>query len=352
MDNSSNTILDNPNNTNVDNSSLYISPLRGPGFVVFNVVMLLAVVLPVIAANTVILVALVLESSTVKVVRLVLGSILVSCLLTALGLAMQHISGIILSLSPVNNPPRVPCTITIFVIGFGGAARRVFMATFVVIVYIIKSGKDTKKHTFVAVLTAVVTLWVLAFLGTSPLFSQDIVYTKYVDSLSCGPQPINVYSYIYVGLYLLVFGLVPLSVTIVLLVITACFIKYHSFTDIQAKTAMVKFGFFLLLGNCINLLGQLVTVIAIFINPTSSSDREMIPRDARGRIYTVYTLLNVSLIPTPILIPIYFKPIRKRLRHWLCCCMLKKRMVKLMNNRNTVAGSRSVHGPEMAMTEI
>ena len=352
MDSSSNTILDNPNNTSVDNSSLYISPQSGPGFVAFNIVMLLAVVLPVIAANTIILVALVLESSTVKVVHLVLGSILVSCLLSALGLAMYHISGIILNNSSVNNPPKLPCTITVFLINFGVVARRVFMATFAVIVYIIKSGKDTKKHTFVAVLTAVVTLWVLAFLGTSPLFSQDIVRTKYADSLSCGPQPIKVYSYIFIGLYLLFFGLVPLSVTIVLLVITSCFIKYHSFTDIQAKTAMVKFGFFLLLGNGINFLGQLVTVIAIYINPTSSSDREMIPRDARGRIYTVYTLLNVSLIPTPILISIYFKPIRKRLHHWLCCCMLKKRMVKLMNNRNTVEGSRSAHGPEMAMTEI
>ena len=53
----------------------------------------------------------------------------------------------------------------------------VFMATFAVIVYIIKSGTATKKHTFVAVLTAVVTLWVVAFLGVSPLFSQDIVHT-------------------------------------------------------------------------------------------------------------------------------------------------------------------------------
>ena len=82
-----------------------LSPLSGPGFLVFNVVMLLAVVLPVIAANTVLLVALVLESSTVKMVRLVLGSILVSCLLAALWLAMYHIAGIILNRSPVDNPP-------------------------------------------------------------------------------------------------------------------------------------------------------------------------------------------------------------------------------------------------------
>ena len=95
-----------------------LSPLSGRGYL-----MLLAVVLPVIAANTVLLAALVLESSTVKVVRLVLGSILVSCLLAALGLAMYHISGIILNLSAADkqrNPPEVLCTITPFC--FGGAA--------------------------------------------------------------------------------------------------------------------------------------------------------------------------------------------------------------------------------------
>ncbi len=132
-----------------------LSPLSGPGFLVFNVVMLLAVVLPVIAANTVLLVALVLESSTVKMVRLVLGNILVSCLLTALGLAMYHIAGIILNRSPVDNPPEVPCTITLFLIGFGGAARMEFVALFAVVVYLVKSGRDTKKNTFVAVLIAV-----------------------------------------------------------------------------------------------------------------------------------------------------------------------------------------------------
>ena len=69
MDNSSYTSMDNLSN------SFYVSPLSGPSFLAFNVAMLVAVVLPVITANTVILVALVLDSSTVKVVRLVLGSI-------------------------------------------------------------------------------------------------------------------------------------------------------------------------------------------------------------------------------------------------------------------------------------
>ena len=96
---------------------------------------------------------------------------------------MYHISGLIVSLSPVNIPPMFSCTITMFLITYGGAARMVFTALFAIVVYIIKSNKESQKYTFV-VLIAVVTLWVIAFLGASPLFSQDLVHTNYADSYS------------------------------------------------------------------------------------------------------------------------------------------------------------------------
>ena len=326
----------------MDNNTL--SPLSGPGFLVFNVVMLLAAVLPVIVANTVLLVALALESFTVKVVRLVLGSILVSCLLVALGLAMYHISGIILNRSPVRNPPAVPCTITLFLIGFGGAAKLEFVALFAVVVYIVKSGRDTKKNTFIAVLVAVVILWVLAFLGAFPLLSQDSFYMWYKDELSCGHKATDrYYSYILFGIRVL-FDLVPLCVTIVFLAIIICFIKYHSFTDIQAKTTMVKLSFFLLLSSSANMAAQLILCsIAVFSRTTSS----------QALIYAAFTSFNSALIPTPILIPIYFKPIRKQLCIWLSCCMLKKRMAKHMSKHSSILeGSESVHGPEKAMKEV
>ena len=161
--------MDNLSNTSLNYTSLH--PLDSPGFVVFNVGMLLGVVLPVIAVNTVILVALILESAIVKAIRFVLGSILVSCILSALGLAMYHIAGIVLKLSPVNNPPTAPCTVTMFLIIFGGTARLVFMPTFAVIVYIIvRCGKATKKFFVIINFVVVAVLWILSFLVTSPFF--------------------------------------------------------------------------------------------------------------------------------------------------------------------------------------
>ena len=326
--------MDNLSNTSLNYTSLH--PLDSPGFVVFNVVMLLGVVLPVIAVNTVILVALVLESAIAKAIRSVLGSILVSCNLMALGLAMYHIAGIVLKFSPVNNPPTAPCTVTMFLISFGGAARLVFMATFAVIVYIIvRYGKATKKKHFVIICFIVVAvLWILTFLGNSPLFSQSFIYTWYTGSLSCEFTSSSAYSYIHFVLYVFFFGLITLSVTITFLVITIRYIKSLTIQHVKLNKATIKFGFFLLLGNGINLLGQIVLpfiIIATATQPQSTSPSGPPPPSVHMVIYSIYMSLNATLIPTPIIVLVYFKPIRERLWHWLCCCLPKKRKEEILN---------------------
>ena len=342
--------MENLSNTSVTNTASH--PLNSPGFVVFNVVMLLGVVFPVIAVNIVILVALVVESFIVNIIRLVLGSILVSCLLTALGLAMYHIAGIILYLSPVNNPPTAPCTIAIFLLGFGGGARLVFMATFAVIVYInVKySARETPKKPFVvASIITVVVLWIIAFLGSSPLLSQEIVSTWYRSSLSCGLSPIAAASYIYIVLYIICFGFTSISVTVTVLVITICYIKRLTVKYSNMEKTTVKFGFFLLLGNGINFLGQIIPpLITASVNPLPSRPWPDGPASPAAVTYISYTLLNMALIPTPILVLIFFNPIRERLWQWLCCCVPKKRKSKHVYNSNNL----EVSGIQMATTNL
>ena len=313
---------------NLSNFSNFTSPhpLNNPGFVVFNVIMLLGVVFPVIAANTVILVALVLDPFIVNVIRMVLGSILISCLLFALGLAMYHIAGIILYLSPVNNPPTAPCTITVFLLGFGGGARLAFMATFTVVV---KYGETPKKHLVVASFIAVVVLWIIAFLGNSPLLSQEIISTFYAGYLSCGISPTATSTYVYFGLYFICFGLATISVTVTILVITVCYIKRLTVKDINLEKTMIKFGFCLLLGNGINLLGQIAPpLISASVTPQRALPWPDGPPSHAAVTYISYTLLNIALIPTPILVLIFFNPIRKRLWQWLCYCVPKTRKAK------------------------
>ena len=312
-----------------------------PSFVVFNVVLLLGVVLPVIAVDTAILVALALESSVVKVIRLVLASILISGLLSALGLAMYHIAEIVLSYTfPVNGPPSHSCTIMTFLYFFGAAARLVFMATFAIVVYTtVKHGEATKKHLVIAVLVAVVVIWVVTFLGTSPLFSQEVVRTRYAlwdTQYYCypGTGPSEQSAYIFWGMYLFFFCVVTSSVAVLLLLIICC--NRRIFTSAAAvEKTLVKFGFFLLLGSGLNMIGLIVPlVIAITGGQYTFVDGAFNHERFRLLTYAGFTLVNAGLIPTPILILIFFKSIRKRLLHWSCCCMAENRKAKHNHNKN------------------
>ena len=306
------------------NTSTYVSPLSGPGFVVFNIVLLVVVVLPVVVLNGMILLALLLETSTARVVRLALGSILVSCLIVALGLAMYHISGIILNLAPVDNPSSIPCTITVFLIAFGSAARLVFMATFAVTVYtVIKHSFAVKRRAGYIALVIIALLWAVSFLGSSPILSEVVTRSFYVDSLSCGPVPTSVASYIYVAFYVFVFGVVSFIMTIVFLIVTVCYVKQR--TDLgnrENALGIIKFGFFLMLSNALNIIAQILPQLlaALIVPPSAVSVEEYEVIAFEEGIYAAYALFALSLIPTPICMLIFFSRLRQKLTSLFYCC--------------------------------
>ena len=106
---------------------------------------------------------------------------------------------------------------------------------------------------------------------------------------------------------------------------------------------MVKLVFFLFFISGVSLLGLLILCLVAILRPTKSSEA--------GVYSAAYTSLKSALLFTLVVFLIYFKPIQKRLHHWLCCCMLKKRIVKHTNKLNTVKG-RSTHGQEKTMKEV
>ena len=101
----------------------YVSELTGPGYLVFNVVFLLLVLLPTVVVNVFIVVFIALDKTTAKHMRLVLGNIPVACITVALGLSLYHVTGMYLNISK-GTPPAVDfCKFIFFLIAFGGVAR-------------------------------------------------------------------------------------------------------------------------------------------------------------------------------------------------------------------------------------
>ena len=216
-----------------------------------------------------------------------------------------------------------------------------FMTLFSIVIYIItKYGNATKKHLTVAILVAVVVLWGISFLGVSPLFSQEVVRTQYWGSVYCYLETTaDGSSYVFVGLYLFLFGVVTPSTAVVFLLLV-CFNKHITSASAIEKT-IVKFGFFLLFGNGLNMIGLLLPVLITSNGEFYVPNKNANPERLHLLMYIAFTTLNAGLIPTPILILIFFKAVRKRLLQWMCCFRAKNRRPK-RKHKNTNGDGRMV----------
>ena len=113
------------------------------------------------------------------------------------------------------------------------------------------------------------------------------------------------------------FSIFPLLLTILFLVITICFIKRRTITETTAaKKALLKFGFFLAIVQGINVITQVI-IPAIILLLTSNY------RPYSLALTIIIAIYDLSLIPIPILICIFFKTVQLKLRKWLCSCCNK-----------------------------
>lgn len=177
------------------------------------------------------------------------------------------------------------------------------------------SGK-TDRRAFILCAIVVILLWGLAI-----LYSLLILF-DFVLSDSCRLTAIG--GVVTVILYILIFGLGGFATSITFLLLTVFYIYKHKISDTNHhdpfQKALVKLGFFLLSGGFVNFIGQIVPSI---VSAAVSEERETLGDSLVAR-YSVALLIDLSLIPTPILLAIYFKPIRMHLKKWLCCCCGRK----------------------------
>ena len=85
-------------------------------------------------------------------------------------------------------------------------------------------------------------------------------------------------------------------------IICLCYIRCHTNIDDNVyKKAMAKLALFLMIGSLINILGQAVPGVISHFTQSQA-------------VYITYTLIVLSLLPTPIVILIYLKPVRDALK--------------------------------------
>ena len=279
---------------------------------------LLLIVLTNMVFNLIIITALFRDNSElVRSIRVILINILAACVIGGLGSAVYHMSMNIFKFSSsdtVHGPPL--CRTLVFFDQTGSSGRVLFAAYYGVTVFIVVrfwnqpvlAPRNTK---YFIIASAVV--WLLAVLvGFTSFFDETI-------SGSCssitGRDTLNTTSLLTLPVkvpYFLVSS-IPIIVTPVILIKTACYIKRKTIGEHRdSKKALVKFGLFLMIIQCINVFTPFVVpLLAIAIGSLYEYSLAFI---------IGATVSDFSRIPTNVLIVIFFKPVRVKVERWMCCC--------------------------------
>ena len=292
-----------------------------PNFVAYNVIMLAFFIIPVTVVNTLTIAALILDKTTPVPIRAVIANLLAASLIVIFALYLEHLTSLVLISGRYDKPPSEFCSFIIWLLAGGGASRLVFTSVFSVVVFVIVQG-SAKAVSRIGLAISLVVLWIVTFLLSAPTLVLHTVGVQYLGEAACFPRRVmgitnGLANQIFVFLWAILFGIIPLIITITMPLVTICYLKAHSTTgDLKFKKAMVKFALFLILGILFNFLGQVVPPLIAVANENVQDS---------ALVYLAFILMNISLVPTPVLIYVYLGGVRTKAKEILLCYPIRFR---------------------------
>ena len=197
-------------------------------------------------------------------------------------------------------------------------------------------------------IVAVIGVWVAVLFSNATVFSPDIIQITFHENNSCGIHGTGDKTFIYAFGYSTVYGLLGFAVSVFCVIATVWFIRHNTISgDITLVKAMMKFALFLVLGNVINFVGQVIPLLIAAFTP--AGEEWYFLEKALG--YVAAILILLSLVPTPVLIFIYFRPVRQRIKRILCGVCMKKEyeLEKCKTGKMGISSAGNAHSPDEDM---
>ena len=251
-----------------------------------------------------------------RVLAVLLINQLLSCMAVAVINVINSIIGVLLVVSQSSDSvniklPPANCQFLIWVNAFGSVGRLWGLAVYSIVTLLtIRHGQKFLKRTRV-VIVCIIAVWVISFiLNSYAMLPYPVYAVQFVDNVVCFPHNAIIPKasrYPTLAIWIVFGGITPLAISITIPIITLCYIRRNTITEgAQYNKRIAKFALFLVVGNVVNLLGQAVPgLVALYAE---------IP----GVVLT-YLLASLSLLPTPIIIIVFMKPVRKKMRKMFCC---------------------------------
>ena len=269
---------------------------------------------PVFVFNIILAVFIIVEKTLPGTVRLILTNILATSELVILGIAMILTKSVILTNLDYLSPSDFACRLSYVTLGSGAAARLLFMATFSVTVYILVC-RGANKLRFLPMSVAVGAIWAFATIPNLVVFFPEFLEITFHDGADCAAHGRGATTILYSVTYITAYGLCSFVPSIVFPILTLRFIKRNTITgNKQVLQGMVKFAVFLLIGNSLNLVGISTPLLFGTFAPSGEDYYTL----EKAFNYAEGIFLMLSLIPTPIILLVFFKPLRRGLRSMFC----------------------------------
>ena len=299
------TAVDHPGGNQSFNGSNVTTAVEGPCTSCLVVAPLYLVMLIFILT---ILALVVAAKSLPLVVRFVLANILIANFTAGLGVLV-----IVFTRSIVSRFRHVSlidgCRFLIAFVAVGGTIRPVIMAAFAVVVcIIIMKSYGAVKFKFLSICMLI--MWLVCIAFSSTILFPSVMRVVTLGKAGCVPR-IGPYGLVYTIPLFACFLLTPFALTIVVLVATFCYVRRYTVRDNVAHVRpLLKFSSFLLLGNLLSALGLAIPVIAAHVESDATNEMLVVINRSNGIRPANGIIVLLSIIPTPILVLVYFKPVR------------------------------------------
>ena len=306
----------------MDNSTLVSEndgSLNSPGFLAYSILLAVITFIAGLMMGLTIL-ALLRATSIPRTVCLFLVNLLFAGLLMAVALMFAvSTSAVLINVNSSHPRPRYLCRVYFWAFSTGTAARLWSLAAFSLsILAIVKFSKRT-----IATWSATVTiaaLWIGSMILCFYSMLPYIFEAQFLHGVACFPDVngtvIIQAHYAFVASWTILGGLTPLTVSIIVPIVCLCYIQKSivSAEGTQYRRGIAKLSLFLVVGGSINIAGQILPALFFFGSATLG-------------VYISYGAVAVSLLPTPIIIMAFQKPVREEAVKIVTCGRLLK-MIK------------------------
>ena len=256
------------------------------------------------------IIALCTTPAVAKGLRMYLISTLVSGIVISTGDILAGLIVLVTVFSGAPAPPTLLCRFIIWVGSVGVLARSICVVGFsIMVLVVVRYGKSVKV---VYIILSLCFVWGISLLLSIQYQVPQVHAVSFLAGAVCFPVEGDII-FPQARVFFTVFGLViatfvPLAVCIAVPLIVLRYTKKHSMTgDINYGKAAAKLGLFLLTGTLIYSTVTIVSVVLVYFT-TGSTAAALI-------IYFVSIIGSLSLYPTPILIIIFLKPVRDKLKN-------------------------------------